>query len=142
SLYLLFFILYLFVFLFCLFFFFFFFFFQAEDGIRDATVTGVHTCALPIWALRLDQRVDVLRAEEPVETGISARLVGEQVGPAVFRRRAEGRALRAVHADADEVCERLTRVGRHLGRLRRAGPEHGRDVDRGVCEDRVRRRDG
>src|SRR5207245_3551182 len=25
-----------------------FFFFQAEDGIRDATVTGVQTCALPI----------------------------------------------------------------------------------------------
>src|SRR5207245_7536655 len=27
----------------------FLFFFQAEDGIRDATVTGVQTCALPIW---------------------------------------------------------------------------------------------
>src|SRR5947209_13941882 len=31
----------------------FFFFFQAEDGIRDIGVTGVQTCALPIWnALR------------------------------------------------------------------------------------------
>src|SRR6266478_5591832 len=29
---------------------FFFFFFQAEDGIRDLTVTGVQTCALPIWS--------------------------------------------------------------------------------------------
>src|SRR5689334_23513092 len=32
-----------------------FFFFQAEDGIRDGTVTGVQTCALPIlvhWAPR------------------------------------------------------------------------------------------
>src|SRR2546427_12789989 len=30
---------------------FFFFFFQAVDGIRDLTVTGVQTCALPIsWA--------------------------------------------------------------------------------------------
>src|SRR2546426_10466676 len=28
---------------------FFFFFFQAEDGIRDYKVTGVQTCALPIW---------------------------------------------------------------------------------------------
>src|SRR2546427_13018994 len=28
--------------------FFFFFFFQAEDGIRDLTVTGVQTCALPV----------------------------------------------------------------------------------------------
>src|SRR2546430_6501440 len=34
-----------------------FFFFQAEDGIRDLTVTGVQTCALPIserWE-RLEQ---------------------------------------------------------------------------------------
>src|SRR2546427_5190204 len=29
----------------------FFFFFQAEDGIRDLTVTGVQTCALPIYTL-------------------------------------------------------------------------------------------
>src|SRR2546430_10696127 len=29
----------------------FFFFFQAEDGIRDLTVTGVQTCALPIYYL-------------------------------------------------------------------------------------------
>src|SRR5256885_14602414 len=27
-----------------------FFFFQAEDGIRDYKVTGVQTCALPIYA--------------------------------------------------------------------------------------------
>ena len=27
----------------------FFFFFQAEDGIRDDLVTGVQTCALPIY---------------------------------------------------------------------------------------------
>src|SRR5437660_10779858 len=28
---------------------FYFFFFQAEDGIRDGHVTGVQTCALPIF---------------------------------------------------------------------------------------------
>src|SRR5687768_4267913 len=28
-----------------------FFFFQAEDGIRDVAVTGVQTCALPIFAV-------------------------------------------------------------------------------------------
>src|SRR5256884_6575108 len=28
-----------------------FFFFQAEDGIRDVAVTGVQTCALPIFDL-------------------------------------------------------------------------------------------
>src|SRR2546422_7958664 len=37
-------------------FFAFFFFFQAEDGIRDVAVTGVQTCALPIWP-QLDRRV-------------------------------------------------------------------------------------
>src|SRR5437762_5692903 len=26
------------------------FFFRAEGGIRDTSVTGVQTCALPIWA--------------------------------------------------------------------------------------------
>src|SRR6266511_2815486 len=30
-----------------------FFFFQAEDGIRDFHVTGVQTCALPIYAIRV-----------------------------------------------------------------------------------------
>src|SRR6266542_1960046 len=35
----------------------FFFFFQAEVGIRDATVTGVQTCALPICPLLPDARV-------------------------------------------------------------------------------------
>src|SRR5260370_26750929 len=28
-----------------------FFFFQAEDGIRDSSVTGVQTCALPIYQI-------------------------------------------------------------------------------------------
>src|SRR5205085_7840924 len=36
----------------CIYVVFFFFFFQAEDGIRDLTVTGVQTCALPIYLAR------------------------------------------------------------------------------------------
>src|SRR5256885_10179540 len=36
----------------------FFFFFQAEDGIRDYKVTGVQTCALPIWQLHRDAARD------------------------------------------------------------------------------------
>src|SRR6267143_5058151 len=47
-----------------------FFFFQAEDGIRDGTVTGVQTCALPISAAPLPpdtakvvrQKLDAARA--------------------------------------------------------------------------------
>src|SRR2546429_8425332 len=48
-----------------------FFFFQAEDGIRDVAVTGVQTCALPIWKLmlvsvfnKIDLSGDAPRAEE------------------------------------------------------------------------------
>ena len=36
------------------------FFFQAEDGIRDADVTGVQTCALPIYLF--DLRPDMIAA--------------------------------------------------------------------------------
>ena len=32
------------------------FFFQAEDGIRDYDVTGVQTCALPIWDIPVWKR--------------------------------------------------------------------------------------
>ena len=35
-----------------------FFFFQAEDGIRDYKVTGVQTCALPIYKKFLGVLVD------------------------------------------------------------------------------------
>src|SRR2546430_11731579 len=38
------------------------FFFQAEDGIRDLTVTGVQTCALPISDLA--SRTDRLNAKQ------------------------------------------------------------------------------
>src|SRR2546427_12916963 len=41
----------------------FFFFFQAEDGIRDLTVTGVQTCALPICTQV--QKGDVLVEFDP-----------------------------------------------------------------------------
>src|SRR5262249_57275188 len=35
-----------------------FFFFQSEDGIRDWSVTGVQTCALPIYERRGRGRID------------------------------------------------------------------------------------
>src|SRR6476619_632512 len=36
-----------------------FFFFQAEDGIRDWSVTGVQTCALPIYAYATADRAQI-----------------------------------------------------------------------------------
>src|SRR5690606_41181040 len=38
-----------------------FFFFQAEDGIRDFHVTGVQTCALPIWRAERSRRAVIFR---------------------------------------------------------------------------------
>src|SRR5699024_11406723 len=56
-------LLHLLLFLYC---FILFFFFQAEDGIRDRNVTGVQTCALPIWRfnqLSLEKSIDNLESE-------------------------------------------------------------------------------
>src|SRR5690606_40260668 len=38
------------------------FLFQAEDGIRDFHVTGVQTCALPIWSRTSDSMCCSMRA--------------------------------------------------------------------------------
>src|SRR2546430_11596419 len=47
-----------------------FFFFQAEDGIRDLTVTGVQTCALPISGVA-DLRVPLLPRRHPAADGLA-----------------------------------------------------------------------
>src|SRR5256884_6837025 len=47
-----------------------FFFFQAEDGIRDVAVTGVQTCALPIFG-------------EPIESELAVTLEAFGRKPAV-----------------------------------------------------------
>src|SRR5256886_13504823 len=52
------------------------FFFQAEDGIRDLTVTGVQTCALPICAA--DQRLE-LEAGSP-EAAVLEQQPGFKLG--------------------------------------------------------------
>src|SRR5256886_3172844 len=41
-----------------------FFFFQAEDGIRDLTVTGVQTCALPIFTREFLARLSAIASPE------------------------------------------------------------------------------
>src|SRR5262249_59478466 len=47
----------------------FFFFFQAEDGIRDWSVTGVQTCALPISAMAGNPLAVKLAADQGVTIG-------------------------------------------------------------------------
>src|SRR5690554_7603069 len=58
--------------------FFFFFFFQAEDGIRDADVTGVQTCALPILMVEvLSTFYDEI--EQALGHKIDRKLVSEMI---------------------------------------------------------------
>src|SRR5258708_9910785 len=49
----------------------FFFFFQAEDGIRDDLVTGVQTCALPIFFEA--QNLTFLSRNQPTQYGCDLR---------------------------------------------------------------------
>src|SRR5262249_58464271 len=68
----------------------FFFFFQAEDGIRDWSVTGVQTCALPISFMRV-----VKHRHLWVELWVSPQhmVQNTQVGVAEFLRRSEERRV-------------------------------------------------
>src|SRR5207248_3703740 len=52
------------------------FFFQAEDGIRDRTVTGVQTCALPIFTRRLVARRAVRAGCRRRPSGAAGRAAG------------------------------------------------------------------
>src|SRR5437867_13181086 len=76
------------------------FFFQAEDGIRDRTVTGVQTCALPIfrfesgfevWAYQFGPQKRRLGKTEFVvlfgPSGLVTRTLLRQIGRASCRER-------------------------------------------------------
>src|SRR2546430_10755601 len=93
-----------------------FFFFQAEDGIRDLTVTGVQTCALPIspkrlvtWRRAIIARAAGLRRDD---TGVVAR--GEASYAAGVRRRSRRAALAADPARHQHGHQRHQREQRHL----------------------------
>src|SRR5688572_9017486 len=67
----------------CLFLFFFFFFFQAEDGIRDLTVTGVQTCDLPIWRVPFADNTDAqIFFVARLPRALAAALVGASLAAA------------------------------------------------------------
>src|SRR5256885_13238780 len=107
------------------------FFFQAEDGIRDYKVTGVQTCALPIFEppgairnQRLDRDVVELagKAEQPSEDQRLARhvharkvLARVRLGIALGDRPLERRRERGAAAQLPEqVAERPRRAALDL----------------------------
>src|SRR5688500_20401505 len=87
------------------------FFFQAEDGIRDYKVTGVQTCALPIFDQRFEQRLVLfLGAVAPDDrVGLEQLLClldeGQHLG--VGRRRQIGRASCRERVSISEVAVSL-----------------------------------
>src|SRR2546430_2109730 len=108
-----------------------FFFFQAEDGIRDLTVTGVQTCALPIWApasrrslgLGRSHVLHPRRAQEgrgaarPARAGVEAAARSgsdAEIGLGPLARPPAHRAL-AQRRPADRAAGDLAPPGAHRG---------------------------
>src|SRR5688572_24705313 len=97
----------------------FFFFFQAEDGIRDLTVTGVQTCALPI----LQFEVGIQTFNDEVSNRIKRRQnVARLADNFQFLRRETG-----VHIHADLIAglpgETLDSFAAGFDRLMAMGPQ-------------------
>src|SRR2546430_3396795 len=109
----------------------FFFFFQAEDGIRDLTVTGVQTCALPISA-RVDHSHAARRERRAPDPGSRRRR--PQFGRARYAWRGAG-ALRppdpptARHYSRDR-SHRLWEDHHAVRRARPPESTRGEDRDR------------
>src|SRR5438270_11480357 len=99
-------------------FFVFFFFFQAEDGIRDLTVTGVQTCAINALARHAGAEVvivDVGVAADLDHPGLLSRKVARGTanmasGPAMIREQ----TLAAISVGMD-VLKSLVERGSALG---------------------------
>src|SRR5205085_8861559 len=75
------------------------FVFHAEDGIRDLTVTGVQTCALPISRQQLENVLDMLAGRYPSDefAELRPRIVWDRTGGTV-RAREGARRLAVTNA--------------------------------------------
>src|SRR5205809_1516237 len=71
-----------------------FFFFQAEDGIRDVAVTGVQTCALPIYSVvnGFSRRYEAPAFSAALSRCVSAKAVTSTTGARTSSLRKIGRA--------------------------------------------------
>src|SRR5256885_11123009 len=76
-----------------------YFFFQAEDGIRDYKVTGVQTCALPIWTVIVDEIHAVIGTRRGAHLALSLERLQEVVQAPLARI-----GLSATQKPVDEVA--------------------------------------
>src|SRR5258706_10304236 len=86
----------------------FFFFFQAEDGIRDWSVTGVQTCALPICRNVLG---GAARAAAPLDGARVLLELGDHLGH-VLEGRVGGQHEHVVFAGQARQRSEERRVGK------------------------------
>src|SRR5436305_5884978 len=91
-----------------------FFFFQAEDGIRDADVTGVQTCALPISPPRARQgaRQGATQGQPPRVR--KARSGGRRTSPHPQRATEIGRASCRERVEISAVAGRLEKKNKKV----------------------------
>src|SRR5690606_41100284 len=90
----------------------FFFFFQAEDGIRDFHVTGVQTCALPIF-LRPRRRFSGCgRRPRGPTSALRTRGLRERLRGALYDR---GRGTMGERTTARGLRSEERRVGKERG---------------------------
>src|SRR5205085_7494133 len=88
------------------------FFFQAEDGIRDLTVTGVQTCALPISNMSTATTLQTSRGPLPVH-----------ISGVIYAIHREGNAFFDANMPRrPNDLERLAESGDQIGK-RRVGKE-------------------
>src|SRR5258706_2452352 len=80
-----------------------FFFFQAEDGIRDWSVTGVQTCALPISARPARERFDAIAKFLPAKILIPRLVTGDKEAAEAFYKDARARGHEGDMAKALEA---------------------------------------
>src|SRR2546430_13098607 len=84
------------------------FFFQAEDGIRDLTVTGVQTCALPIFEAALEVRAGIHAGRRmalviDLVAGLPIILAAEEVVEADLVQAGRARVCRQVRSEERRV---------------------------------------
>src|SRR5260370_19791739 len=85
------------------------FFFQAEDGIRDSSVTGVQTCALPISERTADYVVGALYEATVKREGEGCSLYGR---PKFVKAGDRDDPKVAEYAVADRIRSEERRVGK------------------------------
>src|ERR1039457_303804 len=119
-------------------------FFQAEDGIRDYKVTGVQTCALPIYALPGDYKHKIAMS---INAGMDMVMVPERYEEFIAKLKEASQDGTVPMARIDDAVRRILRVKFAMGLMdknhsqladRELWKQFGSAEHRAVARDAVR----